>query len=112
MKTTQNPQTLRPQQYKALKEATAEQAIRYARTGLGYFTFREMVNDLMEKSGANRACGNNQEAIILGRKAVALDIARDTITPLTVEQCRRLTAELERIAVDDVVLQEHRGFRR
>ena len=59
---------------KALEQIAADAAIKWAKTGMGYFAMEDAVNKYIDATGANRTIGNDPEAIRLGREAAALRI--------------------------------------
>ena len=89
----------------------ANAAIRWAKTGVGYFTMEDAVNKYIDAVGVNRAIGNNPEAIRLGRKSAVLRINIDSIHTLSHDQEQRLHDALMKIA-EDGVPRIRRGFRR
>ena len=96
---------------KALEQIAADAAIKWAKTGMGYFAMEDAVNKYIDAIGANRAIGNDPEAIRLGRESAALRINIDSIHALTKDQEQRLHDALMKIAGDGVQRQR-RGFRR
>ncbi len=95
----------------ALERNAANAAIRWTKTGTGYFVMEEAVNRYIEATGANRAVGNDPEAIRLGREAAALRIDIDSMHALSRDQEQRLHDALMKIAADGVPRQRRR-FRR
>ncbi|MBR6263314.1 MAG: hypothetical protein IKR05_08865 [Prevotella sp.] len=96
---------------KALEQIAADVAIRWAKTGIGYPTMENAVNKYIDATGANRAIGNDPEAIRLGREAAALRIDIESIHALTKDQEQRLNDALMKIARDGVP-RPRRCFRR
>ena len=96
---------------KALEQISADAAIKWAKTGIGYFAMEDAVNKYIDATGANRAIGNDPEAIRLGREAAALRIDIESIHALTKDQEQRLNDALMKIARDGVPRQR-RCFRR
>lgn len=94
-----------------LKRNAANAAIRWAKTGTGYNTMEDAVNKYIEATGANRAIGNDAEAIRLGREAAALRIDIESIHALTKDQEQRLHDTLMKI-VENGVPRPRRVFRR
>lgn len=94
-----------------LENNAANAAIRWAKTGVGYFTMEDAVNKYIDAVGVNRAIGNNPEAIRLGRKSAVLRINIDSIHTLSHDQEQRLHDALMKIA-EDGVPRIRRGFRR
>ena len=96
---------------KALEQIAADAAIKWAKTGMGYFAMEDAVNKYIDAIGANRAIGNDPEAIRLGREAAVLRIDIDSIHALSKSQEQKLYDALMKIAGDGVPRQR-RGFRR
>ncbi len=96
---------------KALEQKAANAAIKWAKSGTGYFAMEDAVNKYIDATGANRAIGNDPEAIRLGREAAALRIDIESIHALTKDQEQRLNDALMKIARDGVP-RPRRGFRR
>ena len=97
--------------HEILENNAANAAIRWAKTGVGYFTMEDAVNKYIDAVGVNRAIGNNTEAIRLGRRAAALRIDINCIHALSHDQEHRLHEALMNIA-EDGVPRLRRGFRR
>ena len=53
-------------QLDTLEQKATDAAIRWAQSGFGYFTMERSVNGYIEALGANRAIGDDTEAIRLG----------------------------------------------
>ena len=87
---------------KALEQIAADAAIKWAKTGMGYFAMEDAVNKYIDATGANRAIGNDPEAIRLGREAAVLRIDIESIHALTKDQEQRLNDALVKIARDGV----------
>ena len=96
---------------KALEQIAADAAIKWAKIGMGYFAMEDAVNKYIDATGANRAIGNDPEAIRLGREAAVLRIDIDSIHALSKSQEQKLYDALMKIAGDGVPRQR-RGFRR
>ena len=96
---------------KALEQIAADAAIKWAKTGMGYFAMEDAVNKYIDATGANRAIGNDPEAIRLGREAAAMRIDIESIHALTKDQEQRLNDALMKI-VRDGVPRPRRCFRR
>ena len=96
---------------KALEQIAADAAIKWAKTGMGYFAMEDAVNKYIDATGANRAIGNDPEAIRLGREAAALRIDIESIHALNKDQEQRLNDALMKI-VRDGVPRPRRCFRR
>ena len=95
----------------ALEKSAVNAAIRWEMTGIGYFSMEDAVNKYIDAIGANRAIGNDPEAIRLGREAAALRIDIESIHALTKDQEQRLNDALMKIARDGVP-RPRRCFRR
>ena len=98
-------------EFNALEQDAANAAIKWAKTGVGYLTMEDAVNKYIDAIGANRAIGNDPEAIRLGREAAALRIDIESIHALTKDQEQRLNDALMKI-VRDGVPRPRRCFRR
>lgn len=102
---------MKEQDISALKESAISSSVHWAKTGCGYFTMRDNVNDYMEATGVNRAISDDQEAIRYGREATALAINIGAIHLLNKAEEQKLNEELMRIA-DDLPQTRSRGFHR
>ena len=98
-------------EFNALVQNAANAAIKWAKTGVGYLAMEDAVNKYIDATGANRAIGNDPEAIRLSRKSAALRINIDSIHALSKDQEQRLHDALMKIA-EDGVPRQRRGFRR
>src|SRR5574344_395094 len=94
-----------------LKANAVEAAIKWARTGEHYSSMKDSLNKYMEASGANKACGNDEEAIKHGRCAVALEININAIHALNHQEEQRLHDELREIAEDYQPIRTQRFHR-
>ena len=99
------------QDLSALKESAVSSSVHWVKSGFGYFTMRDKVNDYLEATGVNRAISDDQEAIRYGREAAALSINIDAIHLLNKAEEQKLNEELMRIA-DDLPQTQSRGFHR
>ena len=97
--------------FETLEQNAASAAIKWAKTGIGYLTMEDAVNKYIDAIGANRAIGNDPEAIRLSRRSAALRINIDSIHALSKDQEQRLHDALMKIA-EDGVPRQRRGFRR
>ena len=102
---------MKEQDLSALKESAVSSSVHWAKTGFGYFTMRDKVNDYLEATGANRAISDDQEAIRYGRRAAVLAINITAIHLLNKVEEQKLNEELMRIA-DDLPQTRSRGFHR
>ena len=98
-------------EFNALEQDAANAAIKWAKTGVGYLTMEDAVNKYIDAIGANRAIGNDPEAIRLSRRSAALRVDIDSIHALSKDQELRLHDALMKIA-EDGVPRQRRGFRR
>ena len=96
---------------KALFQTAAVAAVRWAKTGAGHPAMVDAVNKYVDAVGANRAIGNDPEAIRLGREAAVLRIDKESVHALTKDQEQRLHDALMKIAGDGVP-RPRRRFRR
>lgn len=88
--------------FETLEQNAASAAIKWAKTGIGYLTMEDAVNKYIDAIGANRAIGNDPEAIRLSRRSAALRIDIDSIHALSKDQEQRLHDTLMKIAEDGV----------
>lgn len=102
---------MKEQDLSALKESAVSSSVHWVKTGFGYFTMRDKVNDYLEATGVNRAISDDQEAIRYGREAAALSINIGAIHLLNKAEEQKLNEELMRIA-DDLPQTQSRGFHR
>lgn len=102
---------MKEQDLSALKESAVSSSVHWAKTGFGYFTMRDKVNDYIGATGANRAISDDQAAIRYGREAAALAINIGAIHLLNKAEEQKLNEELMRIA-DDLPQTRSRGFHR
>ena len=92
-------------EYIKTRKATADARINWAKTGIRQFALREVVNDYLEVSGANRSSISGEEAILAHRKIAANRLAIDCIYALSKEELSKVDKELEGI-VGDVTRQK------
>lgn len=92
-------------QYEQLLGKAVDLAVKWAKTGIGYFSFEKAVNDFIEATGANSAVNNDMEAIMYGRRAAALRININSIRFLDQKQLDKLHDNLIKIADEGVILQ-------
>ena len=93
-----------------MEQKATDAAIRWVQSGFGYFTMERSVNDYIEALGANRAMGNDTEAIRLGREAAALRINICAIHALNKSEEKQLHETLIKIAND--LPSQSRGMHR
>ena len=91
-------------------EAKKEQAVRlsvlWAKTGLREISMRDAVNDYIKATGANHAIDNDEQAIMYGRRAVALKVSIEAINGLTKDELHRLDRKLMEIVEEDMPRQQ------
>ena len=92
-------------EYIKTRKATADARINWAKTGIRQFALREVVNDYLEVSGANRSSIGGEEAILAHRKIAANRLAIDCIYALSKEELSKVDKEFEGI-VGDVTRQK------
>ena len=97
--------------FETLEQNAASAAIKWAKTGIGYLTMEDAVNKYIDAIGANRAIGNDPEAIRLSRRSAALRIDIDSIQALSKDQEQRLHDTLMKIAEDGVPRPSRRWHR-
>jgi len=95
----------------ALKESAVSASVHWAKSGFGWFTMRDRVNDYIEALGVNTAIDDDQEAILHGRRAAALAINISAIHALTKQEELKLNEALIGIA-QQIPRTQHRGFHR
>ena len=82
-------------------------AVNWAKSGIGYFSMRESVNGYLAACGCDDAVDHNHEAIVLGRRAAALEINVRSIALLDKAQEHQLHDELIKIAESDAPTYDH-----
>lgn len=97
---------------KALEQNATNAAIAWAKSGVGYENMKDIVNDYIEATGANRAIGNDAEAILNGRRAAVTRIDVCAIHALTKPEEKHLHDALIQIATDGVERRSYRRHRR
>lgn len=80
-------------------------AIHWAKTGIGYFTMEQKVNDYIAATGANSSIGNDEAAILHGRRAAALRINIMSISELSKDEEQKLHDRLIEIAEEGAMRQ-------
>lgn len=106
----QNINIMTDNEYIKTRKATADARINWAKTGIRQFAMREVVNDYLEVSGANRSSISGEEAILAHRKIAANRLAIDCIYVLSKEELSKVDRELEWIASD--FLMQDLGIRK
>lgn len=82
------------------RQAAVNALISWAKTGWGYYSMRDAVNDYLEASGANRPSIGGEETILAHRKIAANRLAIDCIYALSKEELSKVDRELEGIVKD------------
>ena len=98
------------QQNKGPRQAAVNALISWAKTGWGYYSMRDAVDNYMESCGANRPSIGGEETILAHRKIAANRLAIECIYALSKEELSKVDRELESI-VGDIPLQ-YRGVKR
>ena len=86
-------------------------AVHWAKTGIGYFTMEQKVNEYIEATGANRSVGSDEAAILHGRRAAALRINIMSISELSKAEEQKLHDRLIEIA-EEGAMQQRNGMHR
>ena len=79
------------------RQAAVNALISWAKTGWGYYSMRDAVDNYLESCGANRPSIGGSEAIFVRRKIAANRLAIDCIYALSKEELSKVDRELERI---------------
>ena len=85
------------QQNKGPRQAAVNALISWAKTGWGYYSMRDAVDNYLESCGANRTSIGGEETIIAHRKIAANRLAIDCIYALSKEELSKVDRELEGI---------------
>ena len=80
---------MRTTEFEAKKEQAVKLSVLWAKTGLRELSMREAVNDYIEVTGANHAIDNDEQAILYGRRAVALRVSIEAINSLNKDELQR-----------------------
>lgn len=96
---------MRTTEYEAKKEQAVKLSVLWAKTGLRELSMRDAVNDYIEATGAN--IDNNEQAILYGRRAVALRVSIEAINSLNKDELQRLDRKLMEIVCEDMPRQQH-----
>ena len=91
----------------AKKEQAVKLSVLWAKTGLCELSMRDAVNDYIEVTGANHAIDNDEQAILYGRRAVALRVSIEAINSLNKDELQRLDRKLMEIVSEDMPRQQH-----
>ena len=87
------------QQNNSPRQAAVNALISWAKTGWGYYSMRDAVDNYLESSGANRPSIGGEETILAHRKIAANRLTIDCIYALSKEELSKVDRELERIAM-------------
>ena len=92
------------------RQAAVNALISWAKTGWGYYSMRDAVDNYLESCGANRPSIGGEETILAHRKIAANRLAIDCIYALTRSELTKIDRELEAIAND--IPKESNGVKR
>lgn len=98
---------MRTTEFEAKKEQAVKLSVLWAKTGLRELSMRYAVNDYIEATGANHAIDNDEQAILYGRRAVALRVSIEAINSLNKDELQRLDRKLMEIVSEDMPRQQH-----
>ena len=88
------------QQNNSPRQAAVNALISWAKTGWGYYSMRDAVDNSWESCGANRPSIGGEETIIAHRKIAANRLAIDCMYTLSKEKPPKVDRELESIVGD------------
>ena len=86
-------------EYSKTRKAAVDALIYWAKTGWGYYSMRDAVDNYLESCGANRPSIGGEETILAHRKIAANRLAIDCIYALSKEELSKVDRELEGIAM-------------
>lgn len=95
---------MRTTEFEAKKEQAVKLSVLWAKTGLCELSMRD---DYIEATGANHAIDNDEQAILYGRRAVALRVSIEAINSLNKDELQRLDRKLMEIVSEDMPRQQH-----
>ena len=98
------------QQNNSPRQAAVNALISLAKTGWGYYSMRDAVDNYLELCGANRPSIVGEDTILAHRKIAASRLAIDCIYALSKEELSKVDRELEGIVSN--VPKPGRGIRR
>lgn len=81
------------------RQTAVNALISWAKTGWGYYSMRDAVDNYLESCGANRPSIGSEETILAHRKIAANRLAIDCIYALSKEELSKVDRELEGIAM-------------
>ena len=85
------------QQNNSPRQAAVNALISWAKTGWGYYSMRDAVDNYLESCGVNRPSIGGEETIHAQRKIAANRLAIDCIYALSKEELSKVDRELEGI---------------
>lgn len=88
------------QQNNSPRQAAVNALISWAKTGWGYYSMRDTMDNYLESCGANRPSIGGKEGILAHRKIAANRLAIDCIYALSKEEHSKVDRELEGTAKD------------
>lgn len=98
---------MRTTEFEAKKEQAVKLSVLRAKTGLRELSMRDAVNDYIEATSANHAIDNDEQAILYGRRTVALRVSIEAINSLNKDELQRLDRKLMEIVSEDMPRQQH-----
>lgn len=98
------------QQNNSPRQAAVNALISWAKTGWGYYSMRDAVDNYLESCGANRPSIGGEETILAHRKIAANRLTIDCIYTFSKEELSKVDRELEGI-VSNVPRQGSRSIR-
>ena len=98
---------MRTTELEAQKEQAVKLSVLWTKTELRKLSMRDAVNDYIEATGANHAIDNDEQAILCGRRAVALRVSIEAISSLTKDELHRLDRKLMEIVNEDMPRRQH-----
>lgn len=98
------------QQNNSPRQAAVNALISWAKTGWGYYSMRDAVDNYLELCGAKRPSIGGEDTILAHRKIAASRLAIDCIYALSKEELSKVDRELEGIVSN--VPRPGRGIRR
>lgn len=96
------------QQNNSPRQAAVNALISWVKTGCGYYSMRDAVDNYLELCGANRPSIGGEETILAHRKIAANRLAIDCIYALSKEELAEVDRELEGITGD--LPRQNRGL--
>ena len=87
------------QQNNSPRQTAVNALISWAKTGWGYYSMRDAMDNYLESCGANRPSIGGDKTILAHRKIAANRLAIDCIYALSKEELSKVDRELEGIAM-------------